>query len=432
MEVAPYQESCNLASVGYPESSQRSSLDDFHEFSGNSLERSARRGVYGHHPFPSLYLPPAQEYGDVYPSLSESRDSAHDLSARLIHRRPSVFDFESETYRSQLGDDESRPGIGGENLYLEPVSEPVTQPVTSRNSLFPECLPSEGPIDVETRSHLAITTLPHPDIFALGPPGAPVRRNNTSPPLHTVDSEARVTYLPHPSLPSPEHDVLSIPSKGSRLSRERSMSTPVSQRPKKKSKMHECEICHKLFPRPSGLQTHMNTHTDSKPFPCTVQGCNKRFAVRSNAKRHLRTHGIIPSPCTNDPEPTPYVVDFNDPVILPPSYSPQSQSLKGKLQWVPPSLATRTNVKSLRTCSEVDSESDDGGECFDRHNGVGSFPPALPMPLRTVVPTMPVGPHDEFFEERDSYLPAGSHPYHPTQFRGLPGPAPPMLQTAVY
>ncbi|KAG9221900.1 hypothetical protein CCMSSC00406_0005725 [Pleurotus cornucopiae] len=418
--------------MGYPESSQRSSLDDFDEFVGTSLERSARRGTYGHHPFPSLYLPPAQEYGDVYPSLPESRDQVHDLSGRLVHRRPSVFDFEPETYRSQLGDDETQPPVG-EDIYLSPLSEPVTQPVTSRNSLFPECLPSEGPMDVENRPHLAMTGLPHPDIFALGPPGASVRRRNTSPPLHTMDTETSVTYLPHPSLPSPERD-LSIPSRGSRLSRERSMSTPVSHRPKKKSKMHECEICHKLFPRPSGLQTHMNTHTDSKPFPCTVQGCNKRFAVRSNAKRHLRTHGIIPSPPTNDPEPTPYIVDFNDPVVLPPSYSPQSQSLKGptKLHWVPPSLATRTNVKSLRTCSEVDSESDDGGECFDRQNGVGSFAPALPMPLRTVVPTMPVGPHDEFFEERDSYLPAGSHPYHPTQFRGLPGPAPPMLQAAVY
>lgn len=32
----------------------------------------------------------------------------------------------------------------------------------------------------------------------------------------------------------------------------------------KKSKMHECEICHKIFPRPSGLKTHMNSHSGAK------------------------------------------------------------------------------------------------------------------------------------------------------------------------
>ena len=40
-----------------------------------------------------------------------------------------------------------------------------------------------------------------------------------------------------------------------------------SERPKpsqKKSKMHQCKVCHKLFPRPSGLATHMNSHSGAK------------------------------------------------------------------------------------------------------------------------------------------------------------------------
>lgn len=257
MEVAPYQQPCSLTLVGYPESSQRSSLDDFDTFAGGSLERG--RAPYGHHAFPSLYLPPAQEYGDVYPSVSEPRDQEHDLSARLVQRRSSVFDFEPEAlYRNRLTHNEPQPTLEEESIYLSPASEPVTQRVTSRNSLFPECRSSEAPIDVEARSHLG--GLPHPAMFALGPPGSSIPRDNTS----SVDTEANVTQLPHLSRPGSERNVLNGPSRGTRLSRERSMSTPVSHRPKKKSKMHECEICHKLFPRPSGLQTHMNTHTDSK------------------------------------------------------------------------------------------------------------------------------------------------------------------------
>lgn len=34
--------------------------------------------------------------------------------------------------------------------------------------------------------------------------------------------------------------------------------------PQKKSKMHQCTICLKMFPRPSGLATHMNSHSGAK------------------------------------------------------------------------------------------------------------------------------------------------------------------------
>lgn len=35
-------------------------------------------------------------------------------------------------------------------------------------------------------------------------------------------------------------------------------------RPSRKNKMHPCSICGKLFPRPSGLDTHMNSHNGKK------------------------------------------------------------------------------------------------------------------------------------------------------------------------
>ena len=77
--------------------------------------------------------------------------------------------------------------------------------------------------------------------------------------------------------------------------------------------MHQCKLCGKSFPRPNGLDTHMNSHSGTKrelspdiltvtyswcPFlayKCPVSDCDKAFAVRSNARRHLKTHGVAPS-----------------------------------------------------------------------------------------------------------------------------------------
>ena len=39
---------------------------------------------------------------------------------------------------------------------------------------------------------------------------------------------------------------------------------PPSLKQQKKSKMHQCEQCKKMFPRPSGLATHMNSHSGAK------------------------------------------------------------------------------------------------------------------------------------------------------------------------
>ncbi|KIM46953.1 hypothetical protein M413DRAFT_55420, partial [Hebeloma cylindrosporum] len=149
--------------------------------------------------------------------------------------------------------------------------------------------------------------------------------------------------------------------------------------------MHECEVCGKKFPRPSGLKTHMNTHNNEKPYPCGFPGCTRTFGVRSNAKRHLRTHGVIPAPAS--PSEPPYVVGFSPPVIMPANSQDLSipntagettatghsrrpgRASQFKLRWMPPSLTTRTNASSLREVhdgqqdfqGDPEEEEDDGG-----------------------------------------------------------------------
>nr|GAT43551.1 predicted protein [Mycena chlorophos] len=55
-------------------------------------------------------------------------------------------------------------------------------------------------------------------------------------------------------------------------------------------KKHVCATCTKAFHRPSSLQTHMHTHTGALPFVCPFPRCEQGFNVKSNMRRHYRTH----------------------------------------------------------------------------------------------------------------------------------------------
>ncbi|KAF8635463.1 hypothetical protein AX15_000438 [Amanita polypyramis BW_CC] len=404
-------------------------------------------------PGPSAIHPEADFYGHF---TSRARNMEHYLS-----------DVSFMGQRGSLNDHFAFTRVPNNNAYVQ-VSVPLAGsaagpsvhdtcdpiPQYTRN-LTPEFSPSQSsPFDLKPTYTRNASAVKASEPTALG----------------SLTKSAAAVDNPQPSHPSPN------PPKGSSVHPNSlppgdSVPPRVTATKKKKSKMHDCEICGKKFPRPSGLRTHMNTHNNVRPYPCTFPGCTRKFAVRSNAKRHLRTHGVIPAPTATTSSPgssstVPYVVGFNPPTIVEPSEAETHQMKRGPftLKWMPPSLSAMMNASKLRTISDVeesdiDEEDDEYDELLVRRassteeenvifrnqqgekaikrelNRSGRL--ALSIPLRPVVPTSPSLPLPTSrcaplnlpnplcggvnyeccarYEERNSFREAGSHPYHPSQ-----------------
>lgn len=67
-------------------------------------------------------------------------------------------------------------------------------------------------------------------------------------------------------------------------------------------KPFKCSRCNLTFREKSTLTRHERTHTNEKPYACPYTGCDRRFADRTNIKRHILTHQAL-----NHPPPPPLV-----------------------------------------------------------------------------------------------------------------------------
>lgn len=65
--------------------------------------------------------------------------------------------------------------------------------------------------------------------------------------------------------------------------------TQPSQPKLKHPATHQCPECPKRFTRAYTLRSHLRTHTDERPFVCTI--CLKAFHRENDRKRHEKIHG---------------------------------------------------------------------------------------------------------------------------------------------
>ncbi|CCA70364.1 hypothetical protein PIIN_04303 [Serendipita indica DSM 11827] len=264
----PYAPTETTAFVSYDGSSQ----------SQQDLQRQAYIQPRPSYPLPgphqwSPHTPPTSTSFQVDMLARQQRRGsfgqfAHSLPSSAIPSPTQAAPSPSATYRF----------LGREGMNMRERSDSIAPPPTASSS---SSSVASGMVHPAARMALA-----HPE---LSPSGVPLDYNlQSSALLQGTESPALgISTGPTQELPTEAADEPDSNAQAAKTT------TGGGRREKRKdSRPHKCPTCAKGFPRPSALETHMTVHSGAKPYPCPIKTCNKSFAVRSNARRHLKTHGI--------------------------------------------------------------------------------------------------------------------------------------------
>ncbi|KAI9478762.1 MAG: hypothetical protein EXX96DRAFT_484341, partial [Benjaminiella poitrasii] len=50
-----------------------------------------------------------------------------------------------------------------------------------------------------------------------------------------------------------------------------------------------CVGCNKTFSRPDSLSTHIKTHSDIRPYSCSMPGCEKAYFHSRSLRKHVKS-----------------------------------------------------------------------------------------------------------------------------------------------
>lgn len=142
-------------------------------------------------------------------------------------------------------------------------------------------------------------------------------------------------------------------------------------------------------------------------YKCPVPSCDRHFAVRSNAKRHLKTHGINPSLMEGPSQGTNFMVGFEEPLVN--HHVHDSGRPPTRLRWIPHSLVTRTQPVT----EWIGSQSSGGDDSKSTYPVVSMTLPGAPSSSLNQASAYR-------YDNNNDYTDAGSRHYHPSQVRLRP------------
>lgn len=58
--------------------------------------------------------------------------------------------------------------------------------------------------------------------------------------------------------------------------------------------------CNKTFSRPDSLSTHIKTHSENRPYLCTMSGCEKAYYHSRSLRKHIKSSHMKHSKINNN------------------------------------------------------------------------------------------------------------------------------------